>query len=54
MDTLLAAYAIAWAVVTAYVGWLASGNSRLARRLERLEALRGKQSINETPRVKVA
>lgn len=39
METLLAAYAIAWAAVTAYVVWLAVGNGRLARRLERLETL---------------
>jgi CcmD family protein len=54
METLLAAYAVAWAAVGAYVLWLASGNFRLARRLERLETLLGKQQTNETPRAKVA
>jgi CcmD family protein len=54
METLLAAYAVAWAVVSAYVVWLAAGNVQLARRLERLETLLGKQQTNETPRAKVA
>ena len=54
METLLATYAVAWAVVSAYVLWLAAGNGRLARRLERLETLLGKQQTNETPRAKVA
>ena len=54
METLLAAYAVAWAVVSAYVVWLAAANSRLARRLERLETLLSKQQTDETPRAKVA
>jgi CcmD family protein len=54
METLLAAYAIAWVVVSAYVLWLAAANGRLARRLERLETLLGEQQTNETPRAKVA
>ncbi len=54
METLLAAYAVAWAAVSAYVLWLAAGNSRLARRLEWLETLLGKQQTNETPCAKVA
>ena len=54
METLLAAYAVAWAVVSAYVLWLAVGNSRLARRLERLETLLRERQTNETPRAKVA
>jgi len=51
METLLAAYAIAWAVVSAYVLWLAAGNVRLARRLERLETHR---QTDEAPRAKAA
>jgi CcmD family protein len=54
METLLAAYAIAWAVMSAYVLWLAAANVRLAQRLERLETLFGKQQINDTPRARVA
>jgi CcmD family protein len=54
METLLATYAVAWAVVSAYILWLAAGNVRLARRLERLETLLGKQQSDETPRAKVA
>lgn len=54
METLLATYAVAWAVVSVYVLWLAAGNGRLARRLERLEMLLSKQQTNETPRAKVA
>jgi CcmD family protein len=54
METLLAAYAVAWALVSAYVLWLAAGNVRLARRLERLETLLAKPQIHDTPRAKVA
>lgn len=54
METLLAAYAVAWAVVSAYMLWLAVGNGRLTRRLERLETLLSKQQTNETPRANVA
>jgi hypothetical protein len=54
MATLLATYAVAWAVVSANVLWLAAGNRRLARRLERLETLLGEQQTDETPRAKVA
>jgi CcmD family protein len=54
METLLAAYAVAWAAVSAYVLWLAAGNVRLARRLERLETLLAKQQSDETLRVKIA
>jgi CcmD family protein len=54
MGTLLAAYAVAWAMVSGYVLWLAAANVRLARRLERLETLLAKVDINESPRAKVA
>jgi CcmD family protein len=54
METLLAIYAVAWAVMSAYILWLASANSRLARRLEQLETHLGKQQINEMLRPKVA
>jgi CcmD family protein len=54
MNTLLAAYAVAWALVSAYMLWLAAGNGRLTRRLERLETLLGEQQIKEPPRAKVA
>ena len=54
MGTLLAAYAVAWAAVTAYVSWLAISNGRLARRVEGLEARLGEQRVNETPRTRVA
>lgn len=42
METLLGTYALAWAMVSAYVIWLAVGNSRLTRRLDCLESMRGK------------
>ena len=54
METLLAAYAVAWAMVSAYVMWLSVGNGRLARRLERLEPLVSQQQVDKTSRAKVA
>lgn len=54
METLLATYAVAWAVVSAYVLWLAVGNGRLARRLERLETQFAKPQSSEAPRARVA
>jgi len=39
METMVAAYVFAWAVVTAYLAWLALQNSRLCRRLDELERL---------------
>jgi hypothetical protein len=54
METLLAAYAIAWAALSTYVVWLTAGNCRLNGRLKRLEALLGKQPTNEKPNAKVA
>jgi hypothetical protein len=54
MQTLLGAYAVAWAMVSAYVLWLAIGNARLARRLDRLESLLTQAHIVENQRAKVA
>jgi CcmD family protein len=44
MGTLLATYAVAWAVVVAYVARLAIENNRLSRRLERLEESIGNEA----------
>ena len=54
METLFAAYAVAWAIVSAFVLWIAIGNVRLARRLERLETFLGEQHHKETTHSKVA
>ena len=54
METLLVTYAVAWAAVSAYAAWLAIGNGRLTRRLERLEALIGEQPDDVTSCKKVA
>jgi len=54
METLLASYAVAWAAVSAYVVWLAVGNARLSRRLERLESHSAKPQRSDTPRARVA
>jgi hypothetical protein len=54
METLLATYAVAWAVVTVYASWIAVANGRLARRVESLKARLGEQPVNETPHVRVA
>ena len=37
METMACAYVFAWAVVTAYLTWLAVWNGRLCRRLDELE-----------------
>ena len=37
METMVYAYVFAWAVVTAYLTWLALQNGRLCRRLDELE-----------------
>jgi len=37
METMVCAYVFAWAVVTAYLTWLAVQNGRLCRRLDELE-----------------
>jgi hypothetical protein len=37
MGTLITAYLLAWAAVTAYVAWLAIQNHRLAHRLDELQ-----------------
>jgi CcmD family protein len=54
METLLATYAVAWAVVSAYVIWLSVGNGRLARRLKRLETQFAQRQSNESPLARVA
>jgi hypothetical protein len=36
MLSLLVTYAIAWIAVCAYASWMAIGNSRLARRMKRV------------------
>jgi len=54
METLLATYAVAWAVVSAYVAWLAARNGRLARRLERLEAKPTETQSRKTRSAKAA
>lgn len=54
MDFLLATYAVAWAAVSAYVLWLVAANGRLARRLDRLEALRTELPADRTRPAKVA
>ncbi len=54
METLFTAYGVVWAAIGAYVFWLAAGNVRLARRLERLETLHGKRPIHETPYAKAS
>jgi len=54
METLLAAYAVAWAAVSAYVLWLAAKNVQLFRRIERLETHLAERHISEMPRAKVA
>ncbi len=54
METLLATYAVAWAVVSAYVLLIAAGNGRLARRLERLESHLAKPHSGEMLRAKAA
>ncbi len=38
MGAMIAAYLIAWLVVSAYGGWLSLQNRRLAQRLDELEA----------------
>jgi hypothetical protein len=37
METMFGAYAFAFALVSAYVGWLAARNRGVCRRLEQLE-----------------
>lgn len=54
METLLVTYAVAWAAVSAFTAWLAIGNGRLTRRLERLETLIGEQPGDVTSCKKVA
>lgn len=54
MEILLATYAVAWVVVSGYVTWLAVGNGRLARRLDRLETLVGDSRDESTPRANAA
>jgi hypothetical protein len=54
MQTLLATYAIAWVAVSACVTWLAVGNGRLARRVDRLEALLDERRDDSTPRANAA
>jgi CcmD family protein len=54
METLLAAFAVAWAVVSAFVLRIAVGNVGLARRLDRLETFLGEQHDGQTSRSKVA
>jgi hypothetical protein len=54
METLLAAYAVAAAAVSAYVLWMAAGNRRLVRRLEQLEILLARQQVKDSPPAKVA
>lgn len=44
MGTLVAAYAVAWAVVSAYVTTMTVRHRRLSRRLDELEALLREQS----------
>ncbi len=46
MGTLIAAYLIAWTAVTAYVGWLAVQNARLAHRLGELETRKEERPIH--------
>jgi hypothetical protein len=46
METMVAAYVSAWAVVTAYLIWLAIQNSCLYRRLDDLER-RAKSGVGE-------
>jgi CcmD family protein len=38
MDSLVAAYLIAWVAVASYVTWLGMQNWRLARRLDEIES----------------
>jgi CcmD family protein len=38
MDSLVAAYLIAWMAVASYVTWLGMQNWRLARRLDEIES----------------
>jgi hypothetical protein len=55
MSTLITAYLLAWATVTAYVAWLAIQNHRLADRLDELQrsgstegrSLRGDEGAEE-------
>lgn len=54
MQTLLATYAVAWAVVSAYVSWIAVRNRRLTRRLEQLDALMDEQQAGATTSARVA
>lgn len=37
METMVCTYVFAWALVTAYLTWLAVQNGRLRRRLDELE-----------------
>lgn len=45
MGTLVAAYFIGWAAITAYVGRLAMVSHRLSRRLHDLQAREGEQAL---------
>jgi CcmD family protein len=49
MESVIAAYLIAWAAVSGYVGWLAVQNGRLARRLDELEKLIDERGDRQSP-----
>ncbi len=54
MATLVAAYLIGWAAVSAYVCWLSAQNGRLAKRPDEIEAILGDAENHNRDRANAA